>query len=51
MYTNKIVVLNYTLLEKAQSMQLEVYLLDSWWEFAVAAVAYIYNYIFVRHLK
>ena len=32
-------------------MQLEVYLSDSWWEFAIATIAYIYNQTSVRHLK
>jgi len=43
--------LNQTLLEKAQSMQLEACLPDSWWEFAFATATHVYNYTSIKHLK
>ena len=43
--------MNYTLLKKVQSIQLKVYLLDSWWEFVIAATAHIYNCTSVKCLK
>ena len=32
-------------------MWLEACLPDFWWKFAIAAIAYVYNYIFVEHFK
>jgi len=43
--------LNCILLEKTQSIWLEVYLPDFWWEFAIVTIAYVYNCMFVRYLK
>jgi len=43
--------LNHTLLEKAQSMQLEACLPDSWWEFAFATATHVYNCTPIKRLK
>jgi len=43
--------LNWTLLEKAQSMQLEACLPDSWWEFAFATATHVYNHTPIKRLK
>ena len=43
--------LNWTLLEKAQSMRLEAYLPDSWWEFAFATATHVYNCTPIKRLK
>jgi len=43
--------LNCILLEKMQLMQIEAYLLDSWWQFAIVATAYVYNCIPIRCFK
>jgi len=43
--------LNQTLLEKMQSMRLEAYLPDSWWEFAFATATHVYNHTPIKRLK
>jgi len=43
--------LNQTLLEKAQSMRLEAYLPDFWWEFAFATATHVYNHTPIKRLK
>jgi len=43
--------LNWTLLEKAQSMRLEACLPDSWWEFAFATATHVYNCTPIKRLK
>ena len=43
--------LNWTLLEKVQSMQLEACLSDSWWEFAFATAIYVYNCTPIKRFK
>jgi len=43
--------LNWTLLEKAQSIRLEACLPDSWWEFAFATATHVYNCTPIKRLK
>jgi len=43
--------LNWTLLEKAQSMRLEACSPDSWWEFAFATATHVYNHTPIKRLK
>ena len=43
--------LNWTLLEKAQSMRLEACLPNSWWEFAFATATHVYNHTPIKRLK
>jgi len=43
--------LNWTLLEKAQSMRLEACLSDSWWEFAFVTATHVYNHTPIKRLK
>jgi transposase InsO family protein len=42
---------NRTLMDKAQSMQLEACFPQSWWEFAIEHAVHLYNRTPVRHLN
>jgi len=43
--------LNWTLLEKMQSMRLKACLSDSWWEFAFETATHVYNCTPIKCLK